>query len=130
MRNSRALRELGLRHLLNLLYLYGMKGSGLFQKFVQVRPVMASIKVTEACNSKCITCNGLLLSKRAKELEGITDLSVSLDGLQTANDAIRGVQGGYRRPWRAFRSAKRNIPAWSWRSPRPCSAGISGMSKA
>lgn len=174
MRNSRALRELGMRHILNLMYLYGLKGSGLFQKFVQVRPLMASIKVTEACNSKCITCtlaqkeqdpeeltqseitdllkqlmdlgcryvrftggepllrrdlpaliqaarelgfqrrilasNGLLLSKRAKELEGITDLNVSLDGLQTANDAIRGVKGGYRRTLAGIQKCKKKHP--------------------
>lgn len=52
MRNSRALRELGLRNLANLFFLYCLKGSGLFHKFVQVRPLMASIKVTDSCNSK------------------------------------------------------------------------------
>lgn len=159
MKKINLLRQIGLRHTANLFLLYCLKKTDLFQRAVRIRPIMASIKVTEACNSRCITCNlgqkkkdadeltllemtdllqqlynagcryvrftggepllfrdlskliqqaqilgfqriylatnGLLLKKRAGELDGLTHLSVSLDGLQENNDTIRGIPGDF-----------------------------------
>ena len=160
MKKINLLRQIGFRHSSNLFLLYCLKKYDLFQRAVQIRPIMASIKVTEACNSRCITCNlaqkkknadeltlleitdllqqlsnigcryvrftggepllfqnlpeliqearnlgfqriylasnGLLLKKRAKDLDGISHLSVSLDGLEETNDTIRGIPGDFR----------------------------------
>ena len=167
-------KELGLRNTANMVLLYCLKKHELFQRFVRIRPVMASIKVTEACNSRCITCtlgqkhrhpdelsqaeimdlmeqlvragcryvrftggepllrkdlphlisqarklgfqrvyvatNGLLLKKRALDLEGTTDVCVSLDGLEEVNDTIRGVKGDFRLSTQGIQRIREHFP--------------------
>ncbi len=45
------------RKLIDINLLYLSKYSRFFLNFIQPRPIEASFKVTERCNSRCITCN-------------------------------------------------------------------------
>ena len=141
-----------------LLYL----GDKRLLRFVSIRPDWVDIRVTESCNSRCITCNawknraeneltteefkdamrqlrdvgiknavfiggepllrndigtlvketslldfrsiilvtnGLLLKNKAEELlrNGVTHITVSIDGVGSTNDKIRGIPGSYDR---------------------------------
>lgn len=46
-----------MRELINVPLLYISKYNKIFLNFVTLNPVSASIKITENCNSRCITCN-------------------------------------------------------------------------
>jgi len=46
-----------MKELINVPLLYFSKYNNMFLNFVKVNPISASIKVTENCNSRCITCN-------------------------------------------------------------------------
>lgn len=51
------LKQAGLKHTTALLFLYCVKKRFLPLKYLRSAPLFASIKLTDACNSKCITCN-------------------------------------------------------------------------
>jgi len=140
--------------------------------FVPIRPLWANIRITENCNSRCITCyswrnnsenemnteemkdalhqmwdvgvrnlifvggepllrsdlgdlikdassrgfeniivvtNGLLLEEKAEEVvnSGVTHITVSIDGIESANDEIRGVHGSYEMSIRGIKAIKK-----------------------
>ena len=158
------------RNVFNYLFLYLATHNKAFLHIVSICPRWASIKVTENCNSRCITCNawkivhtgelsteelksvlkqlkkagvigieftggepllrqdigvllreanrigfkhiaittnGILLKGKAKELleNGITRINVSVDGLETTNNSIRGVPS-YRRAIEGIKAIK------------------------
>jgi MoaA/NifB/PqqE/SkfB family radical SAM enzyme len=162
-----------LKKFINLIFLYLATKSRSFLNFVEPSPIEASIKVTERCNSRCITCNvwksnpkneltaeeienifyqlkeigikivgftggepllrndigelirkakaiigakvyiitnGLLLEKRAKTLveQGIDYVSVSIDGLEKTDEAVRGIPGCYNKAIKGIQ-ALRNL---------------------
>ena len=161
---------LGTRTKLNSILLYS--GFPEFLRFVQFSPEWVNIRVTENCNSRCMTCyawknksacelnteeiknalyqlselgagnvifiggepllrndigilvkeasslnfkniivvtNGLLLEKKAAELltNGVTHITVSVDGIGTTNDMIRGVPGSYEKSIRGIKTVKK-----------------------
>jgi len=57
MQNLQLLRQIGLKNTKHLLYLYFLKKQLFILKFLDNTPLFASVKLTEACNSKCITCS-------------------------------------------------------------------------
>ena len=151
-----------------LLYL----GSERLLRFVSLHPEWADIRVTENCNSRCITCyawknkskgeltteeikdalhqmkgigiknvvfiggepllrkdigvlvkeasllnfkdiivvtNGLLLEAKAEELleSGVTHITVSIDGIGTTNDEIRGIADSYEKSISGIKAVQR-----------------------
>ena len=58
-----------------------------------------------------IVTNGLLLEEKAEELvnNGVTHVTVSIDGFKSANDEIRGVAGSYETSIRGIRAVKKAI---------------------
>ena len=56
-----------------------------------------------------IVTNGLLLEKKAFELvnSGVTHITVSIDGFETTNDEIRGIQGSYEMSIRGIRAVQK-----------------------
>ncbi len=151
-----------------LLYL----GAQILLRFVPLNPKWANIRVTENCNSRCITCyawknksvdeltteemkdtlhqlkgigvnnvifiggepllrsdigdlikeanllqfgniiivtNGLLLEDKAEELleNGVTHITVSVDGIGHTDDVIRGVPGSYEKSIRGIETVQR-----------------------
>jgi MoaA/NifB/PqqE/SkfB family radical SAM enzyme len=79
-----------------------------------VRPDFAG--VLEAVNGRnfkkaVLVTNGLLLDRYVSEINGsaLTQISVSLDGLEADHDEIRGVPGAFRRVMEALPRIKKNI---------------------
>lgn len=170
----RLLRQAGLKHTATLLLLYCMKKRFLPLKYVKTAPLFASVKLTNACNSKCITCsidgvdkspepsteqvfftlyqlqqcgirfvrftggepllrrdikscideaarlgferiyiatNGLLLEQKVQQLSRVTNITVSVDGIGTTNDHIRGVPGNFEKSINGIRKLKSDHPA-------------------
>jgi len=56
-----------------------------------------------------VVTNGLLLEDKAEELleNGVTHLSVSIDGVRRTNETIRGVTGNYEKSIRGIKTAQR-----------------------
>ncbi len=162
--------RLGIRSKLGNVLMY--LGSPRLLRFVSLRPEWAHIRVTESCNSRCVTCNawknelvdelttqeiknalkqlkdigvtnliliggepllrsdignlireaallrfetiivvtnGLLLEKKAEELleNGVTHITVSIDGVESVNDMIRGVPGYFEKSIRGLETVQR-----------------------
>lgn len=59
--------------------------------------------------TRMLVTNGLLLEAKAKELleNGLTHLSVSIDGVGHTNDLIRGVPGSYEKSIKGIKAVKR-----------------------
>lgn len=64
MHNFNLLRQLGWKNTKHLLYLYLLKKQLFVLRFFESSPLFASVKLTEACNSKCITCSIDQLEKK------------------------------------------------------------------
>jgi len=159
-----------LRERLNVILFY--LGSQRLLRFASLHPDWADIRVTESCNSRCVTChawknkpegeltteeikdalhqlrdigvknvvfiggepllrsdigvlvkeasllefeniiivtNGLLLKDKAEELlrNGITHITVSIDGIGSVNDRIRGVPNSYIRSIEGIETAQK-----------------------
>jgi MoaA/NifB/PqqE/SkfB family radical SAM enzyme len=147
-------------------------GSKPLLRFASISPEWADIRVTEKCNSKCITCriwkktsenelstgeikdalhqlrnvgvknvvfvggepllrsdigeivrearllgfesriivtNGILLKEKAEEIlrNGVTNITVSMDGVNSANDEIRGVPNNFARSIEGIKTAQK-----------------------
>jgi MoaA/NifB/PqqE/SkfB family radical SAM enzyme len=56
-----------------------------------------------------VVTNGLLLKDKAEELvkNGVTQITVSIDGVKETNDAIRGVSGSYEKSIRGIQAVQR-----------------------
>jgi MoaA/NifB/PqqE/SkfB family radical SAM enzyme len=59
--------------------------------------------------TRMIVTNGLLLEAKAEELleSGVTHISVSIDGVESNNDVIRGIPGSYKKSIRGIRAVQK-----------------------
>lgn len=79
--------------ILNIPLLYLGKYNRFFLKLISIKPIDASLKVTENCNSRCITCNVWKGNERKKDLS-IEELEMIFYQLNEIKIKTIGMHGG------------------------------------